>query len=58
VVERQPTPSEPPGWYVVLAAAEGRTLFSKRLDAACTPGAFSEAELQALYDEARGGVGT
>lgn len=56
VVERQPSPAEPAAWYVVLATLAGATLFCKRLDQQRTPGDFSEAELQALYDEARGSV--
>lgn len=40
------------GTLVVLAAPDGRALFSKPVPRERTPGSFTDAELQALYDEA------
>jgi hypothetical protein len=54
VVERQGSAAAPGAWHVVLATLAGATLYSKRLVQQRTPGSFTEAELQTLYDEARG----
>jgi hypothetical protein len=39
-------------WNVVVATLDGAPMYSKPLDQARTPGSFTDAELQALYEEA------
>lgn len=53
VVERAPAGEAGPAWHVVLATLQGAPLYARRLAGERTSASFTNAELQALYDEAR-----
>ena len=58
VVQRSSPAAAEPAWHVVLATLQGAPLYARRLSGERTSGSFTDAELQALYDEARAQPGT
>jgi hypothetical protein len=56
VVQAQEPRTPETSWHVVLATLEGSTIYARQLEGQRTPASFSDAELQALFDEANGRV--